>query len=220
MKCIRRMKVTVFLIVTISIAFINGCVTTEVLQKTTQDQNDKIQTLRNIVEANERKIENLSAASKAEFAQLDGRVDDAMAKGTEALKKAELAEALAEKLSRGKVIYEVTLTNEAGKFGFDKYELSSEFKSILNDLAEMIKSDNKQLFIEIQGHTDDRGSEAYNMALGLKRAEAVRRHFNEINRLPLHMMSVISYGESRPFADNRTKEGRGQNRRVVIMILE
>lgn len=220
MKCIRRIKMMFFLLLTLSIAFINGCVTTAVFQKTTRDQDEKIQTVQNIAEANERKIENLRTESKSEFARLDGSVDGAMAKGTKALKQAELAEELAKKLSKGKVIYEVTLSNEAGKFGFDKYDISAEFKSILNDLAKMIKAQNTQLFIEIQGHTDDKGSEEYNMKLGLKRAEAVRRYFNEINMLPLHMISAISYGESRPMANNSTKEGRAQNRRVVIIMLE
>ena len=220
MKYIIRIRMMFFLIMAISIAFINGCVTTEVFQKTTQSQDEKIQSAQNLADANERKIENLKTESKSEIARLDGRVDGAMANGTEALKQAETAKALAKKLSKGKVIYEVTLTNEAGKFGFDKYDIPAEFNPILNDLAEMIKAQNKQLFIEIQGHTDDQGSEAYNMMLGLKRAEAVRRYFSEINMLPLHMMSVISYGESRPIANNDTKEGRAQNRRVVIIILE
>ena len=220
MKCIRRIKMMFFLLVTLSIALINGCATTEALQKTTQNQNEKIQTVQNIAEANERKIENLRTESKSEIARLDRGVDGAMAKGTEALKQAEMAKELAKKLSKGKVIYEVMLTNEAGKFGFDKYDIPAEFNPILNDLSEMIKAQNKRLFIEIQGHTDDKGSEEYNMKLGLKRAEAVRRYFSEINMLPLHMLSAISYGESRPIANNSTKEGRAQNRRVVIILLE
>ena len=89
-----------FLLVTLSIAFINGCVTTEVFQKTTQNQDENIQTVRNIAEANERKIENLRTESKSEFARLDGSVDGAMAKGTDALKQAEIAAALAKKLSK------------------------------------------------------------------------------------------------------------------------
>ena len=216
MKCIRRVKTIFFLLTTFSIVFINGCVTTKEFQKATQDQDLKIQTVQKIADENERKIENLRTESKNEFARLDGRVDDAMAKGTEALKQAEIAK----ELSKGKVIYKVTQTSDAGKFGFDKYELSTEFRSILDDIANMIKAQNKQLFIEIQGHTDDIGSEEYNLKLGLKRAEAVRRYFSEINMLPLHMMHVISYGESRPIVKNSTKEGRTQNRRVVIIILE
>ncbi|MCJ7616800.1 MAG: OmpA family protein [Desulfobacterales bacterium] len=220
MKLIKRVKIMFFLLAMLSIAFINGCVSKGVFQKTNQDQNDKLQVIQKIAEANERKIGNLRAESKYEFARLDGRVDDAMAKGNEALKKAEMAEELAKKLSNGKVIFEVAYTSDAGKFGFNKYELSDEFKAILDDIAKMIKTANRQLFIEIQGHTDDRGSEEYNMNLGLKRAEAVRQYFSEINMLPLHMMHAISYGESRPLANNSTKEGRAQNRRVVIIVLE
>ena len=216
MNSIRRVNILFFLLAILSIAIINGCATKGALQKTTQDQDAKLGEIQKIAEANERKIESLRAESKNEFTRLDGRVDDAMAKGKEALKQAEIAE----KLAKGKVIYKVTVASDTGKFGFGKYELSAEVKSILDDLAKMIKSQNKELFIEIQGHTDDIGSEEYNMKLGLKRAEAVRRYFSEINMLPLHMMHTISYGESRPLADNGTKEGRAQNRRVVIIFLE
>jgi len=220
MTCIRRIKLMFLLLAALSIAFLNSCVTTKVFQETTRVQTEKIQALQNIAEENERKIKNLETETKSEIARLDGSVDDAAATGTKALKQAETAEALAKKLSKGKVIYEVILTNEAGKFGFGKFEISDELKSILNDIAKMIKDQNRLRFIEIEGHTDDRGSEAYNLKLGLKRAEAVRRYFYEVNLLPLHIMSVISYGESRPMADNSTKEGRAQNRRVVILILE
>lgn len=216
MKSIQSEKIMILLLSTLAIAFMNGCVTNAAFQETIHDQNAKIQAAQNTAEANVRRIESLKVESKGEFSRLDSRLDDAIAKGNEALKRAESAE----KLAKGKVIYKVVLSNDAGRFAFDKYELSAELKSILDDLANMIKSQNKQVFIEIQGHTDNVGSEAHNMELGLKRAQAVRRYFNEINMLPLHMIHAISYGESSPLADNSTKEGRAQNRRVIIMVLE
>ena len=56
--------------------------------------------------------------------------------------------------------------------------------------------------------------------VGEKRAEAVRRYLSRAHKLPLHRMSVISYGESAPIADNATREGRGQNRRVSLVVLK
>lgn len=210
------MKIAFILLIALSVVLLSGCVTKKMFKSTLKDQDDKIDTVQSGVEANEKRIVDLKNETKAEFTRVDGKVDNAMAKGEEALTKAELAE----KLAKGKVIYEVTLTNEAVKFGFDTSMLSDEAKSILDDLAAKIKGQNKQLYLEIQGHTDNIGSEDYNMKLGEKRAETARRYLSEVQAIPLPIMSVISYGESMPVADNKTKEGRSQNRRVVIRVLE
>ena len=73
--------------------------------------------------------------------------------------------------------------------------------------------------IEIEGHTDNVGGKEYNEQLGLERAEAVKRYLYEQHQVPLHKMNVISYGEDKPAAENRTRDGRAQNRRVVIKVL-
>ena len=87
----------------------------------------------------------------------------------------------------------------------------------LDQLGAVLVRENRNIFIEIQGHTDATGTEEYNYELGLKRAESVRRHLSD-SGIPLHRMSVISYGESKPVADNGTREGRRANRRVVFRI--
>ena len=71
----------------------------------------------------------------------------------------------------------------------------------LDNLAARLKSDNRNVFLEIEGHTDSSGPEGYNLVLGQRRAEAVRRYLNGNHSIPLHRMSVITYGESRPSAD-------------------
>ncbi len=74
-------------------------------------------------------------------------------------------------------------------------------------------------YIEIEGHTDSTGSTAMNERLGLARAENVKRYLYETYQIPLHKINVISYGEDKPVAPNNTREGRAQNRRVVIKVL-
>ncbi len=213
---LKMTKIAFILLTVLSVALLAGCVTNKEFKGAIQNQDEKIDAVQSGVEANERRISDLKNETKAEFGRVDGQVKDAMSKGEEAMKKAEMAE----KLAKGKVIYEVTLTNEAVKFGFDKAMLTDEAKAALDDLASKIKAQNKQLYVEIQGHTDNIGTEEYNMKLGAKRAEAVRRHLSEVHGIPLPMMSVISYGESMPIADNKTKDGRALNRRVVIKVLE
>ena len=123
------------------------------------------------------------------------------------------------KLAEGKFLYESVLSDDKVKFGFDKAELADEAKAVLGEMVAKLKADNRDVYIEIQGHTDNVGSEEYNMTLGEKRAEAVRRFLSQ-QGIALHRMSAISYGESEPVADNKTREGRAQNRRVVLVVLQ
>ena len=76
------------------------------------------------------------------------------------------------------------------------------------------------MYFEIEGHTDSSGSEAYNDKLGLDRATAVRNYMHDQQGIALNRIEVISYGETKPVVDNKTREHRAQNRRVVINVLE
>ena len=123
------------------------------------------------------------------------------------------------KLAEGKLLYETVLSDSKVRFPLEKSTLSDEAKQALADFAIPLADENQNVYIEIQGHTDSTGAEDYNVSLGEARAEAVRRHLNREHGFPLHRMSVISYGEAEPAFDNGTKEGRSQNRRVVLVVL-
>jgi len=124
------------------------------------------------------------------------------------------------KLAEGKLLYETVLTDDKVKFGFDTSDLSPEAKAAVDEFASQLKSQNAGVYIEIQGHTDSVGSEKYNEELGLLRAEAVRRYLSQQHQFPLHRINVISYGEASAVADNSTREGRSQNRRVALVVLK
>lgn len=123
------------------------------------------------------------------------------------------------KLAEGKLLYEVVLTDDRLHFKFDSAELSDSAKQELDAFAEKLKADNKNIYIEIQGHTDSTGADIYNVRLSEARAEAVRRYLNMKTGIPLHRLATIGYGESAPVADNKTRDGRAQNRRVVLAVL-
>lgn len=124
------------------------------------------------------------------------------------------------KLAEGKLIHETVLTDEEVHFGVDAAQLSEWARAAIADLANQLKAEDANIYIEIQGHTDSTGNESYNLRLGERRAEAVRALFSGEHQIPLHRISVISYGESRPIADNSTLIGRSQNRRVTIVVLK
>ncbi|MCP4658190.1 MAG: OmpA family protein, partial [bacterium] len=106
------------------------------------------------------------------------------------------------------------------RFGFEQSRLDAEAATALDRFAEQLLTAGGGIFIEIQGHTDASGSEEYNLELGYERAQAVRRYLSMRHGLPLHRMSVISYGKASPVADNNTREGRAKNRRVVLVVLK
>jgi peptidoglycan-associated lipoprotein len=111
------------------------------------------------------------------------------------------------------------LNSDKVQFPFEKADLTDGSKQALDEFAQQLKGDNKNVYIEIQGHTDSTGDEHANLALGERRAEAVRRYLNMEHGIPLHRMSVISYGETAPLTDNNTKEHRAENRRVALVVL-
>ena len=112
-----------------------------------------------------------------------------------------------------------TLQNTASvRFRFDSYELTPEAKGSLDALASQIK-DRNNFILEIQGFADWVGSDAYNNQLTLKRAEAVQRYVAEQHNIALFRMHILGFGKIRPVADNKTAEGRAENRRVEIRLL-
>lgn len=123
-------------------------------------------------------------------------------------------------LIKGNLVMTATLKNDQAKFAFDSAALSPEAKSMLDAFVQKLVAENKGVYIEIQGHTDNTGSDEVNMTLGQKRAEAVMMYLYKQYKIPLHRMSVVSLGSSMPIADNSTREGRSQNRRVEILVYE
>jgi peptidoglycan-associated lipoprotein len=134
--------------------------------------------------------------------------------GTEAGTKADNID----KASR-RLVYEVVLSEDQGNFKFGKTVLPDEAKQKLDEMVAQIKQDPKNIYLEIEGHTDNIGAAETNEKIGLARAEAVKRYLYEQYQIPLHKMNVISYGKDKPIAPNKTKAGRAQNRRVVVKVL-
>jgi outer membrane protein OmpA-like peptidoglycan-associated protein len=135
--------------------------------------------------------------------------------------KAVAADAKAELIDKAakRLIYTVVLSDAEGQFTFGKSALPEPAKAKIDQLVTQLKADPNGAYLEIEGHTDSIGSKAVNHRIGLERAEAVKRYLFETHQIPLHKMSVFSYGMEKPAVPNNTKDGRAQNRRVVIRVL-
>jgi peptidoglycan-associated lipoprotein len=182
-----------------------GCATKKYVRQETGAVNTRVDSVQGQVEEAQTRLNTH-----------ERQIGEASKTAQDALRRAQEAGKLAE----GKFLYETVLTDEKVKFGFDTADLSPEAQAALDEFASQLKGENKNVYVEIQGHTDSVGSEQYNEELGLLRAESVRRYLNQKHGFPLHRINVISYGESAAIADNGSREGRSQNRRVALVVLQ
>ena len=208
-----------------------ACATKKFVRTSVGQVNDKVDSLgRSVEETQERTRQNegritevdqkaTAAGTAAQNAQ--SSADRAGQAAQQAQSTAQDAVARTEALDKAskRLVYEVVLSEDQGNFKFGKKELPDEAKAKLDEMMQQIKADPKGAYFEIAGYTDSIGSKDYNEKLGMERAEAVKRYLYEQHQIPLHKMNVISYGEENPVAENKTKAGRAQNRRVVIRVL-
>jgi len=164
------------------------------------------------VSANQKAISELAAnqaALETEVAKLSDTAQDALMRAEKA-----------NKLAKGKFLYEETLAVNDVTFNFNQASLTDNAKAALDAFSAKVKGLSQNAYVEIQGHTDNIGSEAYNLKLGQKRADVVMRYLNMELGIPLFRMNSTSYGEYKPIADNSTKAGRAANRRVTLVVFE
>jgi len=223
-----------FMAIPVAILAIGGstaCATKKFVRTSVGELNDKVDSMgRSVEETQERTRRNEGRISevdqKAQAAQTSANDANAAAQAAGstangAVTSVNAANVKIDKLDKtiGRIVYEVVLSEDQGNFKFNAAELPDEAKARLDELMTQIKADPKGAFFEVEGHTDNVGPSIVNEKIGLERAEAVKRYLYEHHQIPLHKINVISYGMEKPVAPNKTKEGRAQNRRVVIRVL-
>jgi peptidoglycan-associated lipoprotein len=212
----KRMTTVVALLAIAILVFSVGCVTKKVYRKDQEQNDQRIKGVESGVEQNERRVGDLRTETDTRITEVKGTAEKAVEIGNAAMNKAQDAE----KAAKGKILWTVTLSDDRVKFSFDQDAIPPEAAKDLDDLAARVKSMDKTVYLEIEGHTDNIGSDEYNQHLAAMRAEAVRNYLAEKDGIPLHAMNIISFGESKPVAANNTSEGRAKNRRVVVRVLE
>ena len=205
-----------------------GCATKKFVRTEVGAVNEKVTTLTSRVEENETRIKaNETKINEVDtkYDQRVGQVDQkATAAGQSASQAAQAAKDVDGKLTTfeansRKLVYGLVLNEAQGGFKFAKAALPDEAKAQLDKLVANVAADPKAVFFEIEGHTDSTGAATTNEMIGLERAEAVKRYLYEQHHVPLHKISVISYGETKPVDSNGTRAGRARNRRVEVKVL-
>jgi outer membrane protein OmpA-like peptidoglycan-associated protein len=221
-------------IIALSVAAAPACASKGFVREEVGTVNTKVDTLGGTVEKTQERV----GQNEARIGAVDQKAEaagksaaDARAAATDARGAADKAAAAAnavggrvdavatEVAASRRLVYEVTLNEDQGNFRFGAAALPDEAKAGLDQVVSRLKADPQNVFIEIEGHTDNVGSIELNEGLGLERAESVKRYLYEQHQVPLHKINVISYGEEKPVAPNNTRAGRAQNRRVVVKVL-
>jgi outer membrane protein OmpA-like peptidoglycan-associated protein len=211
-------------ILTLAVAVAPACATKKFVRGQVGDVNQKVDTLSGTLEETQERTRK----NEERIGQVDQKAEAAGRSAADARSAADLAanearavggRVEAVEVASRRLVYEVTLSEDQGNFRFGKTELPDEAKFRIDEVINQLKADPKAVFIEIEGHTDNIGSVNLNHRLGMERAESVKRYIYESHQVPLHKINVISYGEEKPIAPNKTRDGRAQNRRVVIRVL-
>jgi len=201
-----------------------ACATKKFVKGQVGEVNTKVEGLsRSLEETQERTRTNEGRIGEVDqkAAAANQRAEAAGQSAQEARAAAEAVNSRADSIEKTakRLVYEVVLSEDKGNFKFGKAVMPDEAKAEIDQLVTQLKAEPKGAYIEIEGHTDNAGANTVNYKLGLDRAEAVKRYLYEQHQVPLHKINVISYGEEKPIAPNKTKDGRAQNRRVVIKVL-
>lgn len=202
----------------------SACATKKMVRQRVGEVNDKVDTLSKSVEENQER----TRANEGRIGEVDQKAQAADQRAQAAGQRAEEAYGAADKVNARadalekaskRLVYEVVLSEDQGGFKFGQTKMPADMQAKIDELVSQLKANPNGGYIEIEGHTDNVGDKNINYKLGLERAEAVKRYLYENQQIPLHKINVISYGEEKPIAPNKTKAGRAQNRRVVIKVL-
>jgi outer membrane protein OmpA-like peptidoglycan-associated protein len=205
-----------------------ACATKKFVRTSVGEVNDKVSTMGKSLEETQERVRVVegrvtetdakATAAGESAARANTAAGEAANRATEVGRTAEARSAGIEAEAR-KLIFETVLSEDRGQFKLGKAELPEDATGALDNMVGQLKADKKAVWVEIEGHTDSTGDAKMNEALGMQRAEAVKRYLYEKHQIPLHKINVISYGEDKPVAPNNTRDGRAQNRRVVIKVL-
>ena len=193
-----------------------GCAKKSFVQREVGEVNKKVDAVSAEVEKTQQRVQQNEVQIAAVDKSAQSGISEAKGSAQAAMTKAQEAE----KAAKGKLIYTVTLSNDKVRFPVNKAEISDEAKAMIDEAVGPLVKENRGVWFEIEGHTDSTGDAAYNFNLGEERAMAVRDYIAKTHTVALNRLNVISYGEEKPFVENKTRDERAQNRRVVIRILE
>ena len=229
-------KATVVALLAVATASLaSGCATKNYVRKevtaTAQDLSARIEDTEHGIEALSHQTEELHSLNREharKITSLDGNLQQVDERAGYAMAVGEGAQHSADRNATQVLILEEDFANrnlygllseEYVRFAFDSASIEPSYHSLLDDVARRMQ-ERPDAILVLEGRTDSTGNNAYNIRLGERRLETVIRHLVVNKSVPIHRLYRMSFGEARPLAPNGSREGRSQNRSVVIQILE
>ena len=234
---IRRFSVTGIAVLA-GIMVLSGCASRKYVRLQTQALEPAIQEAQNGVKENAERIDAVDRRAQGaagSAAAADQKATAAQTTATAAQTAAQAADRKADQANQGlqaannristlesrSSVVNDNYTESDKKtvtIKFNSSVLDNSAKSALDSIASSVGNGNG-FMIELQGYTDARGSEQYNLGLSQRRAESVERYLMT-KKIPLYRISIVGLGKDDPVADNKSEQGRSQNRRVEVRVLK
>jgi OmpA-OmpF porin, OOP family len=216
----------------LALFFEAGCATKKYVKQQIDPVSGRVDELTEVTKRNENAIKDVDSRAQAGIQSVQAKTNEVDQKALAADQKALEAQNMAKNADSKIVSVESNINqkisnidsykpveNASVRFGFNHSDLTDDAKATLDQLAAKVKG-SKGYVLEIQGFTDNKGTEAYNLSLSQKRSESVVRYLAEQHQIPLFRMFILGLGEAKQVEDNKTKEGREANRRVEINLLK
>lgn len=217
-----------------AVALMSGCATKKYVKTqvdtSAHELSARMDTEDQTIKSSQGQIEELNGVTR-DHSQKIGALDDGLkqtdSKAQQAMTTGQNAQNAANKVAGdvstldGKFQnrnHYVVLNEEQVRFKFNSAKLDPSFKKVLDDVAQQLKQ-NADAILVMEGHTDATGSDDYNIQLGQKRVQAVIRYLVVSQDVPINRISDLSLGKDRPVAPNKTKDGRAQNRTVIVRVM-
>ena len=219
-----RRIVNTLAIAVVVVGTTTACATKKFVRTEVDAVGTRVETLSQSLEATQEETRQ----NQTRITQVDAKADQAGIWAKEAQTAAQTANSAATaaaaraeavEASTKRLVYEVVISEDQGQFKFGSAALPPAVQARIDEMIADLKSNPRGSYVEIEGHTDSSGDKIVNRRIGEARAEAVKRYLYEAHQVPLHKMNVISWGEEKPVSPNNTRDGRAQNRRVVIRVL-
>ncbi len=212
----------------LAVAGATGCATKNYVRNKTAPLVDDTNQLESKTTENNRRIHDVDDRAQAGIGQAQGAADsanqnaqnaskaagEAESSANAAVHRADSLESVVKGLDNYKPVADVSVT-----FGFDKSALTSEDREQLDSFAAQLGAA-KGFLLEVTGGTDSTGPAQYNYELSQRRADAVVQYLASKYSIPAHRFYLIGIGKDKEVAPNTTAEGRKQNRRVEVQLLE
>ena len=229
-------KVTVATLMAVAaVGLTSGCATKNYVRNevttTAQDLSARIDTTEHGIEALSNQTAELNSLNREQarkIESLDGNLQQVDERAGYAMAVGEGAQHSADRNSTQVLFLGANFANrnkygllseEYVRFLFDSASIEPSHHPLLNDVARQML-EHRDVILVLEGRTDSTGNDSYNIRLGERRLESVIRYLVVDQGVPIHRLHKMSYGEARPVAPNNSREGRAQNRSVVIQLLE